>query len=74
MAIDIAAYSTVMTTFDRVIRNALVAASWSSIPANRGGTTLDLDAILLADLSLTESKTMATLWALLVSPPVLNHL
>ncbi|EGF97786.1 family 27 glycoside hydrolase [Melampsora larici-populina 98AG31] len=68
VAIDIAAYSTVMTTFDRVIRNARVAASWSSVDANRGGTVLDLDAILLADLSAAEAKTMVTLWALLGSP------
>ncbi|KAH9820771.1 family 27 glycoside hydrolase [Melampsora americana] len=68
VAIDIAAYSTVMTTFDRVIRNARVAASWSSVDANRGGAVLDLDAILLADLRPTGAKTMITLWALLGSP------
>lgn len=67
VAIDIAAYSTVMTTFDRVIRNANVGASWSSVPAYRGGPVLDLDALLLADLTIDESQTMVTLWALLVS-------
>ncbi|KAG0143651.1 hypothetical protein CROQUDRAFT_66009 [Cronartium quercuum f. sp. fusiforme G11] len=68
VAIDIAAYGLVMTTFDRVIRNALEAATWSSIPRNQGGTVLDLDAILLADLTLAECRTMVTIWALCGSP------
>ncbi|WAR63119.1 hypothetical protein PtB15_18B201 [Puccinia triticina] len=63
---DIEAYSeTQMTTFDRVIRNAKTAALWSSADANRKWKgARDLDSILISDITLAESRTMVTLWAL----------
>lgn len=67
VATDIEAYSTTMTTFDRVIRNARAGALWTSVKANRGPGLLDMDSVVIANMTLEECQTMVTLWALVVS-------
>ncbi|PLW30005.1 hypothetical protein PCASD_15782 [Puccinia coronata f. sp. avenae] len=63
---DIEAYSeTEMTTFDRVIRNAKTAALWSSVDTNRRWKGIrDLDSILISDMTLSECRSMVTIWAM----------
>ena len=67
VAIDIEAYGHVMTTFDRVIRNAKRGAIWTSIEANRGTGLIDLDAVLVTDMTHYEAEATVTIWALMVS-------
>jgi hypothetical protein len=65
---DIEAYGQRMTTFDRVIRNIKTAALWTSVEENRAWSgLLDLDSLLISDMSYEESKSTVTLWAVLVS-------
>ncbi|KAG0146519.1 hypothetical protein CROQUDRAFT_657334 [Cronartium quercuum f. sp. fusiforme G11] len=69
VAIDIEAYGYQMTTFDRVVRNARKAAEWSCIDAHRAWDgLLDLDACLVSDMALAESRSVVTIWALLGTP------
>ncbi|PLW28641.1 hypothetical protein PCANC_23024 [Puccinia coronata f. sp. avenae] len=66
---DIEAYGQRMTTFDRVIRNIKTAALWTSVEENRAWSgLLDLDSLLISDMSYEESKSTVTLWAVLGSP------
>jgi len=65
----IEAYSeTATTTFDRVIRNAKTAAVWTSADANRKWKGIrDLDSILISTMTMAESKSMVTIWAMVGS-------
>lgn len=66
---DIEAYGQQMTTFDRVIRNIKAAALWTSIENNRNWRGLiDLDSLIVSDMTYEESKSMVTVWAILGSP------
>ncbi|KAA1066746.1 hypothetical protein PGT21_023672 [Puccinia graminis f. sp. tritici] len=66
---DIEAYGERMTTFDRVIRNIKTAALWTSVEKNRAWRGLiDLDSLLVSDMTYEESKSTVTLWAVLGSP------
>lgn len=66
---DIEAYGQRMTTFDRVIRNIKAAALWTSVEENRAWRGLiDLDSLLVSDMTYEESKSTVTLWAILGSP------
>ncbi|MBW0537049.1 hypothetical protein O181_076764 [Austropuccinia psidii MF-1] len=66
---DVEEYGTRMTTFDRVIRNVRKSAGWTCIEKNRGWKGLiDLDSILVSDMSYEESQSMVTMWAMLGSP------
>ncbi|OAV96201.1 hypothetical protein PTTG_12051 [Puccinia triticina 1-1 BBBD Race 1] len=66
---DIEAYGERMTTFDRVIRNIKTAALWTSVEENRAWRGLiDLDSLLVSDMTYEESQSTVTLWAVLGSP------
>ncbi|POW00907.1 hypothetical protein PSTT_12811 [Puccinia striiformis] len=66
---DIEAYGQRMTTFDRVIRNIKTAALWTSVEKNRAYRGLiDLDSLLISDMTYQESMSTVTLWAILGSP------
>lgn len=68
VAIDIEAYGKQMTTFDRVVRNARKAAGWTCIDKHRDWAgLLDMDAVLVSDMTLAECKSLVTIWSLLVS-------
>lgn len=69
VATDIEAYGKVMTTFDRVIRTAKRAAIWTSVEKNRGSGLLDLDSVLVGDMTDEEAQTTVTIWALMVRGP-----
>ncbi|KAI8460899.1 family 27 glycoside hydrolase [Phakopsora pachyrhizi] len=69
VAIDIEAYGDRMTTFDRVVRNTKKAAVWSSVEENREFSGfIDLDAVLVSDMSIEESRSMVTIWSMLGTP------
>lgn len=68
VAIDIESYGKEMTTFDRVIRNAHAAARWTSVEKNRGPGLLDMDSIVIANMTIEECRSMITIWALTGTP------
>ncbi|EGG11933.1 family 27 glycoside hydrolase [Melampsora larici-populina 98AG31] len=68
VAIDIESYGKEMTTFDRVIRNARAAARWTSVEKNRGPGLLDMDSIVIANMTIEECRSMITIWALTGTP------
>ncbi|KAH9819061.1 family 27 glycoside hydrolase [Melampsora americana] len=69
VAIDVEAYGHKMTTFDRIVRNARKAAGWTCVDAHRRWEGLiDMDAVLISDMTLAECRSVVTIWALMGTP------